>query len=296
MATRGGKRLSPTDILATVILISVLIVFAFRLSTQQIEPSSSLLGLLFSSALYVLFFSVIAGAFFLFLMGMFRPDLNLSKNRNRSVRNRLFSYTNTSSSELAATHQPEKMPDKWSKELIDLVEWRVFEKICMSLWRIKGFNIEETHIGYDGAVNFYLQGNKNKTRIGAVQCKSSKRLKISLSVIREMQAVVAAENLNLGLLMYSGQLSKQAQDFLAKPTVSIKVQNSNNIFKEIQKLEKHHQESLLKEVITDDYAIPSCPKCEKKLVKKESKKGGKLFWGCANFPRCRCAMHMTSNT
>lgn len=30
-----------------------------------------------------------------------------------------------------------------------------------------------------------------------------------------------------------------------------------------------------------------CPKCERQMVKRTSKKDGNKFWGCLGFPRCR---------
>ena len=30
-----------------------------------------------------------------------------------------------------------------------------------------------------------------------------------------------------------------------------------------------------------------CPKCERQMVKRTSKKDGGKFWGCSGYPRCR---------
>jgi len=41
---------------------------------------------------------------------------------------------------------------------------------------------------------------------------------------------------------------------------------------------------------SDDYAVPSCPKCGENMVKRKAGKGsnsGNEFWGCSNFPKCR---------
>ena len=188
---------------------------------------------------------------------------------------------------VASSPEPTKAPKHWSTELISQLEWRVFEKLCTRLWELKGFNAKETQTGADGGVDFYLYANTTQQKIGAVQCKSWGKKQIGVSVIRELQGVVAAEQLKLGLLMYTGQLSKDAQNFLDQPSVTIKAQNQHDILIEIQKLPTETQVSLLQEITEGDYSTPSCPNCDQKLVQRTAKKTGKVFMGCVNFPRCR---------
>ncbi|RBP52908.1 restriction endonuclease [Arenicella xantha] len=182
-------------------------------------------------------------------------------------------------------------PTEWSEALINQLEWRVFEKLCTRLWEEKGFSAKETNAGADGGVDFYLYANSTKQKIGAVQCKSWGKKQIGVSVLRELQGVVASEQLKLGLLMYSGELSKAAKEFLALSTVSIKSQGSAAILAEIEKLNEARQQALLREITVGDYTTPSCPNCDVKLVERTAQKTGKVFWGCSNFPRCRHVMN-----
>ncbi len=184
----------------------------------------------------------------------------------------------------------ESKPAKWTEELIAQLEWRVFEKLCIRLWQEKGFSVKETGSGADGGVDFYLYATATKQKIGAVQCKSWSKRQIDVKVVRELQGVVASEQLKLGLLMYSGKLSKSAEEFIANPAVSVKAQGNKDILKEINKLDAEKQEQLLNELFTEDYQVPSCPKCDVKLVERTAKKTGNTFWGCTNFPRCRFTM------
>lgn len=186
--------------------------------------------------------------------------------------------------------EPTQPPQHWSTELISQLEWRVFEKLCTRLWELKGFDAKETQTGADGGVDFYLYANTTQQKIGAVQCKSWGKKQIGVNVIRELQGVIAAEQLKLGLLMYAGQLSKDAQAFLQQPSVSIKAQNQQDILSEIQKLPTETQVSLLQEITEGDYTTPSCPTCDQKLIRRTAKNTGNQFWGCVNFPRCRYSM------
>ena len=191
-----------------------------------------------------------------------------------------------------ASNESIAAPTKWSEELIAQLEWRAFEKLCIRLWQEKGFSVKETGAGADGGVDFYLYATATEQKIGAAQCKSWSKRQIDVKVVRELQGVVASEQLKLGLLMYSGKLSKTAEEFIANPAVSVKARGNKDILNEIHKLDAEKQTQLLNELFTEDYQVPSCPKCDVKLVERTAKKTGNTFWGCTNFPRCRFTMRV----
>ena len=181
-------------------------------------------------------------------------------------------------------------PTQWSEGLIAKLEWRVFEKLCLNIWKVKGFSAQETGSGADGGVDFFLYAKTTKKKIGAVQCKSWGKRQIDVKVLRELQGVVASEQLKLGLLMYSGVLSKGAIEFMKKPAVNIKAQGPADILAELYKLPPAAQTRLLNEMTRGDYESPSCPNCDTKLLRRTAKKTGNQFWGCKSFPKCRYTM------
>lgn len=298
MARRRKKRVTPEEVVYKVTVATIFFVFVYRLMGQEVTSIDALGSLLISSALWVVVPAVlICIAYF----GIKKANANngikpsvtsvAKSNAVQKKGNANPSSPNLFKQSLFNTQQAEKAPNTWSHELIDDVEWRVFEKICMGLWQAKGFEIEETANGGDGGVDFYLCAKDSKVRIGAVQCKSWKTKQIDVKVIRELQGVVAAENLRLGLVMYSGKLSKGANDFINRPTVTIKQQGTKQIFEQIQRLDIERQQQLLDATIVGDYLTPSCPNCDVKLVIKKAKKSGKEFKACPNFPRCRYTMY-----
>ena len=49
-------------------------------------------------------------------------------------------------------------------------------------------------------------------------------------------------------------------------------------------------ESKIIERNNDTLIIPSCPKCNSKMIQRTAKKGarqGQTFYGCSQFPKCR---------
>ena len=57
-------------------------------------------------------------------------------------------------------------------------------------------------------------------------------------------------------------------------------------------LTDEQQAGLLRLATAGDYTTPTCPSCAVKMTKREPKAGGKTFWGCVNFPRCRSIINM----
>lgn len=52
------------------------------------------------------------------------------------------------------------------------------------------------------------------------------------------------------------------------------------------------------EEISEEAAIPACPKCQTKMVLRTASKGtktGRSFWGCANYPHCRGTRPLTGD-
>ena len=59
-----------------------------------------------------------------------------------------------------------------------------------------------------------------------------------------------------------------------------------------QPLTDEQQAGLLRLATAGDYTTPTCPSCAVKMTKREPKAGGKTFWGCVNFPRCKSIINM----
>ena len=243
-------------------------------------------GVTFQSILVVAFWSILVLIFIVvvivFLKALYKSTKpkELKFQKSKGVKSN--SAENSGSSIYTSVEEL-----KWSEELIDKVEWRVFEKLCIGLWRAKGFDVEETGSGADGGVDFYLRARETNKRIGAVQCKSWKTKQVDVKTVRELQGVITSENLKLGLLMYSGVLSEAAKEFINKPTVSVKEQGASEIYKQVVLLTEQEQSNLLAEVVKEDYLTPSCPNCDIKMVERTAKRTGKKFLGCPNFPSCR---------
>jgi len=181
-------------------------------------------------------------------------------------------------------------PDKWSVGLIGKLEWRMFEKLCIRVSRLKGNSVEENSNNRGTGVDFYLLAKDTNVRIGAVRCKNWHGKPIELEPLVELQRTVNKQKLHVGLLMYHGELSERAEAFLARPEVSIKVRNSIEILKQISALSERKQAKLLQRTTKGAYTTPSCPNCDVKLVMKIGEATGVKFMVCPNAPSCVFSM------
>lgn len=176
-------------------------------------------------------------------------------------------------------------PTDWSIELINSIEWRSFEKLCFSIWEMRGYNPSWTSIGADGGIDFFLCSPKNpEIKIGIVQCKAWQTRQIGVSVVRELLGVRVSEKFEFAALMIAGKASSEARELAEKNEIWIL--DTENIVQDIRKLSVPTQQKLLSDLLNTDYLTPTCPNCDIKLVKRHGK-NGRSFWGCKKFPSCR---------
>lgn len=177
------------------------------------------------------------------------------------------------------------LPRQWSSYLVDTIEWRVFDRLCIAFWRLKGNKIsgiaERTHDGVD----FFISAPTNKQyRVAVIQTRSSQAASPTVEDMKNLLRLRDRNNLSVAMLMFAGKLSKVVHSFCVSN--DIRLLGSDNITKGLRALSDKDQKQLLKALIKPDYAIPSCPSCLIKLTRRQSIKSGRIFWGCVSYPKC----------
>jgi predicted RNA-binding Zn-ribbon protein involved in translation (DUF1610 family) len=62
------------------------------------------------------------------------------------------------------------------------------------------------------------------------------------------------------------------------------------------KTNREHIKHVKNIIAEKENSVKACPKCGESMILREAKKGkniGKKFWGCSNFPKCRCIVNIT---
>lgn len=169
-----------------------------------------------------------------------------------------------------------------SRNALENMSWRQFEKLVGEVFRRKGFVVEERGgNGPDGGVDLSLRlGND----LYLVQCKQWKAMRVGVAIVRELYGVMAAENAVGGFVVASGDFTDDARQFAEGR--SIELVGTDQLLELIEETAGVPKERTR----SDMGGVPDCPVCGVPMVRRMAKRGinaGNYFWGCANYPRCR---------
>jgi restriction system protein len=160
---------------------------------------------------------------------------------------------------------------------IDRMSWRDFEVLIGESFRQRGYDVEELGgDGPDGGMDLILR--KGGERF-LVQCKQWRARQVSVSIVRELYGVMAAENAQGGFVVTSGSFTRDAKEFADGRDIEL-IDGAG--------LAKLFAEKC--EIAPSPVSAPACPRCGSEMVRREAKKGvtaGQAFWGCRRFPVCR---------
>lgn len=179
----------------------------------------------------------------------------------------------------------------WNETILSKIEWKQFERVCTEYYRMIGFNARETNIGADGGVDIRLyekDGEFAGKPLAIIQCKAWNTYKVGVKLVRELFGIMAAEQVENGILITSGEFTSEASEFAAGK--KIELISGPHFYRLILTLPEAGRQKLLEVALEGDYATPTCPSCDLKMVLRTKGNGGpqgEKFWGCVRYPRCR---------
>ncbi len=168
------------------------------------------------------------------------------------------------------------------------LSWRRFEELVGEAYRRQGYRVvENDSAGPDGGIDLVI--SKHGKRY-LVQCKQWRSQKVGVKVVREMFGLVAAEQAAGGIVITSGQFTREAANF-AKGK-SLELVDGDQLVSLISAVQKEPKISARKvnSKPAGEPAAPPCPACGGKMILRTARKGknaGQQFWGCSAFPKCR---------
>lgn len=176
---------------------------------------------------------------------------------------------------------PYECPTQWSLGLLQDIEWKRFEEVVAAYFREIGYRAETIRCGADGGVDAKVY--RGEELISIVQCKAWNSRSVGVRPVRELLGVMVHQKVASGIFFATGGFTSEALAFAAENPLTLI--SGDEFLKTIHALPEAAQKSLLAVATEGDYRTPSCPSCGVKMVQREG--GGKTFWGCRNFPRCR---------
>ncbi len=189
----------------------------------------------------------------------------------------------------AMDHSPSR---QWSAAVFDAIEWRRFEAVCEALFAQAGFETRTQAHGADGGVDVWLHSKNAPGPVSVVQCKHWRGKQVGVKEMREFFGVMASQGVKRGTYATSSTFTSEATAF-AKSN-GIHLLDGAGLLGLIKQRSPEQQQALLAVAFEGDYARPTCASCGVKMVERQPKNGGSLFWGCKNYPRCRSTLPMRS--
>ena len=165
--------------------------------------------------------------------------------------------------------------------VVRAMEWRNFELLICGALRQEGYRIDERGgSGPNGEID--LIATKARQRL-LIQCKHWKTQQVGVSVIRELNGVVAARRADGGIVVTGGTFTKEARDFARGCRIRLIGGES------LQQIIAAAQMKPSAQLSPSIPSAPRCPKCGAGMVDYVARQGkfaGKHFWACSLYPKC----------
>jgi restriction system protein len=179
---------------------------------------------------------------------------------------------------------------EWSARVFDDIEWRRFEELCAELFGQAGFEARTQSHGADGGVDIWLLSRNASGPAAVVQCKHWHGRPVGVKEMREFLGVMASRQIARGTYATTSTFTSEALKFAREN--GIHPLDGEGLLALIAKRTPEQQQALLARAYEGEYWRPTCASCGQKMVSRSARKGGKDFWGCADFPRCRATLPM----
>jgi restriction system protein len=174
---------------------------------------------------------------------------------------------------------------KWTRELLQHLEWRRLEELSAAYFEALGFRTGFTHDRGDGAVDISLYAAGADSASILVHCKAWDAYPIGIKTVRELRGAMTSANVAEGVLVTAGRFTPEATTFAAKE--NIQLIDGAGLLRNLAALPPEKALALLKLATTGDFLTPTCPRCSIKMTARRSTGEGRMFWGCTNYPRCK---------
>ena len=176
-------------------------------------------------------------------------------------------------------------------ERLDRLDWFQFEKVVGMVYSSRGCQVERRGgAKADGGIDLVVQrGEADGGRFG-VQCKYWKAYEVGVRHVRELMGALQDGRISKGVIVSVKGFTAPARELAERNGIELigkaaLVQLLNEV-----RFTPHFRE--LKAMMESEEKY--CPRCERVMVLRRSKKDGSRFWGCSGYsgrPQCRYTMN-----
>jgi len=125
------------------------------------------------------------------------------------------------------------------------------------------------------------------------QCKHWRTQQVGVTVVRELNGVIAAQGAAGGFVVTGGEFTREAREFANRTKIVLICGDAlekliGAVSASATPVSGEHKEEPRARLDRQD--TPACPKCGTSMVQREAKRGkhmGNSFWGCGQYPKCK---------
>jgi restriction system protein len=124
------------------------------------------------------------------------------------------------------------------------------------------------------------------------QCKHWKTWQVGVSVVRELNGVIAAQKADGGYVITGGHFTPDAEIFARRCGIQL---IDGVVLERMLLLVTAADAAPAPESKSPAPRSPSCPVCGAAMREKLAQQGpfkGQSFWGCTTYPQCRGKVHI----
>jgi restriction system protein len=173
----------------------------------------------------------------------------------------------------------------WTAELLKHIEWRRFEELCRAYFEATGFTTSIGQSRADGGVDICLSSAASTSPSVLVHCKAWDAYRVGIKPVRELREAMALASIGNAILVTPGRFTQEAVALAAKE--KIELIDGAALLGKLVDMPPEQSLALLKLARQGDFLTPTCPCCSVKMTSRKSTQGGRKFWGCINYPRCK---------
>jgi restriction system protein len=172
--------------------------------------------------------------------------------------------------------------------IVSSLSWRDFERLVAAHFERVGYTVEHTGSdGPDGGIDIILKRGRELT---LVQCKQWRAQKVSVTIVRELYGVMAANGAARGIVVSAGEFTSDAQEFASGRNIDL---ISGEVLAGLLRHEGQQQP------MSAPISTPTCPACRSQMIMRTARKGaynGQSFWGCRTYPACKAIVPIRSQS
>jgi len=176
-------------------------------------------------------------------------------------------------------------PRQWSIRLLQEIEWKKFEELCLGYFLLKGANATLIPKGTNGFIQLRLE---NAAEVNAIVKHKTSIKDIGVKEIKALLSLMALSKVQKGFYMTAGSFSEEAKVFAKENKVTLI--SGGMLLTMLKRLRPSQQKKLLARTIEGDYRTPTCPACNVKMISLLGPHQNKYYWGCIYKPKCKHIM------